>query len=721
MHVKCGPSDDAGSCRILDGSGHINLNVTASALRRLAHLSIIESYQEEGFSWMKNERAKLSKDLLDRTESILQVALECPDSRLNPYNLADILIALGILSHMQYSCISKNLLRALMALIDRHEARSMQIVGLIRLVQCLQATSRLQCQGLLKPDAVAKFQSCLFQRLLKPDAVAKLPARTLAYGLAALANSDMENMDSKLLSRAFMRRLRKKKVREQAILTDLLRALAAVDKISQKPEMGAFRDEAAIFGFTLLRDVIQKKSNASFSTKIVSDLISTWARLSNNEREDVVIEELLNICDSDKIMELCNLKELEKILVSVERLRITNHAKLMQVAGERFLALVEGQNNSWLEQHVSPRGIYNILRCPVFLHHRSQDVMEPFINAALLLFRNERFVDSCTLSDITNFLWFKSVTRWHDQESLQLLCQRILDPEMVDSCTPKLASRILGGFTSITSLETIKDGDNHQMDKVASQLFHCYGVHFLTSRLTPAQAVTALYSYAKASYVQDMGIFDHLASSVSSMTHLCTTRQLSRSLWSCGKMIAFEQLDSDLPPYHNSSLLIAKELCNRSNQLTPPDVTQCIWALARLRVREASYLEPLIERAVEVSQMMNTIEVVNIIWGLGKSRYFASDLLLILTERLKKEPPDASPKQAASALFALGQLNFRDKELYDTLCSVLINQIDNTSAQSLANVLWAYKTVEFRPPTELLNYWASKKLGLVGVQPQEMQ
>lgn len=354
------------------------------------------------------------------------------------------------------------------------------------------------------------------------------------------------------------------------------------------------------------------------------------------------------------------------------------------------------------------------------LHRGSQDVMEPFISAAVLLFRNHNFIDSCTLSEITNFLWFKYVTRWSDQEVLQLFCQRILDPEMVDSCTPKLASRVLGGFTSIMSLETPEDGGDYQMSDAISQLFHCYGVHFLTSRLEPAEAVTALYSYAKASYIHDMGIFDHLASSVSLMTHQCTTRQLSQSLWSCGKMVAFEQLGGDLPPYHNSSLLIAKELCKRSNELSPPDVTQCIWALAHLRVNGATYFQPLIERAVEVSQMMNTIEVVNIIWGLGKSRYFASDLLLILTERLKKGPLDASPKQAASALFALGRLDIRDKELYDRLCTVLIDQIDATTAQSLANVLWAYKTVDLRPPNELLNYWATEKLGLVGIQPQKM-
>jgi len=306
--------------------------------------------------------------------------------------------------------------------------------------------------------------------------------------------------------------------------------------------------------------------------------------------------------------------------------------------------------------------------------------------------------------------------RWCDQEVIELFCQHLLDPDLADSCSPKLASRILGTFTTIMSLEPRNTGSD-QVTEITSQLFHCYGVHLLSSRLEPAEAATALYSYAKASYFHDMGIFDHLASSVSSISNRCTTRQLSQSLWSCGKMIAFERIEGDdLPPYHSCALIIAKELCERSNELTSPDVAQCIWALARLKVNDGSYLQPLAERAAEIAQSMNTIEVINVLWGLGKLRYFAADLLVILTDKLMEHPLDASPKQAASALFALGRLDFRNKELFDRLCAILIDQIDETSAQSVANVLWAYSTVDLRPPETLLSFWATEKLGLIAVQ-----
>jgi hypothetical protein len=118
-----------------------------------------------------------------------------------------------------------------------------------------------------------------------------------------------------------------------------------------------------------------------------------------------------------------------------------------------------------------------------------------------------------------------------------------------------------------------------------------------------------------------------------------------------------------------------------------------------------------------IANSMNTIEATNILWGLGKIRYIDLDLTSILTEKLTKTPRQASPKQAASALYALGRLQVKDKELYDTLSLSLVDQIHDTSAHAIANVLWAYKTVNLKPPEELLNLWASEKLGLlVGVQ-----
>ena len=120
------------------------------------------------------------------------------------------------------------------------------------------------------------------------------------------------------------------------------------------------------------------------------------------------------------------------------------------------------------------------------------------------------------------------------------------------------------------------------------------------SKLSPAEASSALVAYAKASYVRDMGIYDHLVSLIASMTNQCSVRQLAQSIWSCGKMIAWEHSadyswgdEGDVgmePPYLKSAKSIAIELSQRTDELSSVDVTQCIWALGKLRISEEKVL-----------------------------------------------------------------------------------------------------------------------------------
>jgi hypothetical protein len=694
---------------------HFSFNVSAAALRRMALVSVMESREKTADLKTQNLRTQLLTSLLETIGSQMVLASDSPGRLINIYALADVFSALAIL---QQNDFMQPLASLVVQMMKRHDTQDLFKLGPIRLLQCLQSLARLQLDE-------HQFRNVIYQRLLKPDAVSKLPARSLSHGLAALAESDMNDRDPKLLSRAFMRRLRKQKVREQASISDLCRALVAADQIFKKEGMEEFRDEAAVFGFTSLRVIMQKKNleQASLTPKQISDLIYSWSRLSNNRKEDIVIEELLDICKQEGILDNCNPQELERIIGSVERLQITNHSETMRLGGERLLDLVREKEATSALHTLTPKNINGILRCPVLLHRRNKTVMRPYIEAASHLFHDETFVAACSLSEIANFLWFKSIANWRDDEVLELFCRRILDPDIADSCSPKLASRVLGAFTLILSLKRPNNVVHISMLDTTSQLFHSYGGHLLTSKLQPAEASSALYAYARASYIQDMGIFDHLVSLTASMADQCTARQLSQSLWSCGKMVEFEQIEFDedkavrSPPYLENAISIAQELCSRSNELTSADVTQCIWALARLGVRDDSILHPLTARAMAIANSMNTIEATNILWGLGKIRYIDLDLTSILTEKLTKTPRQASPKQAASALYALGRLQVKDKELYDTLSLSLVDQIHDTSAHAIANVLWAYKTVNLKPPEELLNLWASEKLGLlVGVQ-----
>jgi hypothetical protein len=699
---------------------HLSLNVSATALRRIAHLSVVETRAKISDPEILKLRKQLLASLLETVGSQMVIARDSPGRLFNTYALADIFYALAIIQHGRSTEFMQPLAILVLQMMQRHDKHEIHKLGPIRLLQCLQAMTKLQIEE-------RKFRTLIHQRLLKPDAVSKVPARSLSYGLSALAGSEMEDRNSKLLTRAFMRRLRKQKVRETATVEDLCRALVAADQIFKKDGMEEFRHEAAVFGFTSLRVIIQKthSEESILTPRQVSDLIYSWSRLSDNQKEDFVIEELLQICQEEGIIYQCNLQQLEKIIGSVERLQMKNHSETMRLGGNRLLQLVVNQQAANATQPLlSPKTINDILRCPILLHRKNKAVMKPYLEAASLLFHDQNFVSTCSLSEIANFLWFKSIAKWYDGKVLKMLCQRILDQDIVDSCSPKLASRILGTFTSTISLR--HPGDSHSVDllNVTSRLFHSYGVHLLSSKLQPAEASSALYAYAKASYLQDMGIYDHLVSQISVMASECTARQLSQSLWCCGKMIVFERIelgDDKLegPPYLETSMVIAQELCLRSSELTCADVTQCIWALARLRVTDRQLFHPFINRAKELVPYMNMIEATNVLWGLGKARFMDENLTLTLSEKLSNGSTNVSPKQAASALYALGRLKVRDKELFDNLSLIIVDQIDETSAHAIANVLWAYRTVHLKPPEELLTLWASEKLGLIGIEIQK--
>ena len=107
-------------------------------------------------------------------------------------------------------------------------------------------------------------------------------------------------------------------------------------------------------------------------------------------------------------------------------------------------------------------------------------------------------------------------------------------------------------------------------------------------------------------------------------------------------------------------------------------------------------------------------------WGLGKFGFqHDKEMIRSLITRLVVETSQVSPKEAASTLYTLGRLNFRDEEAFEKLSRVLIDHIEDVSAQAIANTLWAYRAVELTPPTDLLNLWATQKLGLVGIQTMQ--
>jgi hypothetical protein len=496
--------------------------------------------------------------------------------------------------------------------------------------------------------------------------------------------------------------------------------------------MEGYEDEASIFGCTTLRAILhrRKETGHTFTPAQMSSMLSAWATLSTGEREDTIIADLLSICHEQKTLDLCNVMQLSQAVSSLEKLKWTTNAEIMKAAGERLSVIVNTQLNQSSSKRLDPKIVNQILRCPVLLNRRNIDVMEPYIDAASKLFVDDRFLDSCRLGEFANFLWFMSVANLTNQDALTAIVRRILDPALVDACSPKLASRILGTYTSILAAASAQgDPFPYTVGEMTSQLFHDYGGHLLTTQLTPAEVSSTLYAYAKVSYVRDMGIYDHLVSSMASISKQCSVRQLTQGLWSCGKMIEWESMQFDpnkdnkavTPPYLDHAYEIAVELAARANELSKVDVAQCIWALGRLEMCEHSVVLAFAKRAEKHVDSMNAVEISNVLWGLAKVGYHDRKSLLISTLSNKLTTLDSmnvSLKAAATALYALGKMEIRDEYVFDKLSQIMISHIDDASAQAVANALWAHKRVQLRPPKEMLNLWAIQKLGVTGLQFQ---
>jgi len=622
-------------------------------------------------------------------------------------------------------------------MLTRHEITELKKLGPVRLLQCLQAMARLGIQE-------SALHHRIYEQLLKPNASSRLPARYLAHGLDAVASvienraMNGENMgdenneasnETTLLARSFMRRMRKQNVRNEATIDDLCRALLATHDLWHSGGLRELEDEAAIFGFTTLREILKKKreGNVSLAPRQMATMMVAWGTISTKQKEGgTVIEDLMAICENDEILAKASILELERILSSIKELETINHAGIMKTAGERLVALS-------LDGRISPTAFNSILRCPVLLHRKNQTVMDPYIEACQIAFTSESFLQKSSISEMANFLWFASISQWRHDESLWALGRRIMDPQLCETCSPKLASRILAAYTSIVAQPTTRPSHqlsrNDEVSDLTSKLFHNYGGHLLSNKLSAAEVSSSLYAYAKVLYFQDMGIFDHLLSLMASMTSSCdapTARQLTQSLWSCGKMSVFDAQDekvgaaSNVEPNESSfarnAQTIARALSRRTEEMSPVDVTQCMWALGRLGSTDEEVLSSFADRAMGMVDELNAVEISNILWGLSKTRFGAGALVDRMATRLSSGSIDIAPKEVAMALFALGKMRVADEAVFNNLSTIMIKRIEETSAQGIANTLWAYRNVNLRPPPQLLNLWALQKLGLVSFE-----
>ena len=723
---------------------NLSLNVTAAALRRLSHVSLQESRRKESDERLIKYRRELLAKLLENVGGkIVQTHRTAEDDEprlLDITALADILEALSVLSQPRLGKEShmKPLARLVIGLILHHDEKSLYHLGPIRLVQCLQSLVALKTGD----ENENELKSRIFNRLLKPDAVSKLNPSALSYALVTLgacAKAGPDNLEAFDLSKSFMRRLRKQKVRAEAKVDDLCRSLVGANAVTESAnfmtdeDAPVFQEEASIFGFTTIKAILELTSDEStLRDAQILDILSSWNGLRRYSTGDdsELLNTLFAICERDETMQKCSIAELQKFVDLLENLQPINSGALMHQSGKRFLELVEQEPDL---RAIHPRTANSILRCPVLLHRTNPKIIDPFVHASTHLFTDEKFLANARLGELANFLWFMSMSHSVDQDALMSLSRRILEFDLATSCSTKLACRILSSFTSVAALQYSYNkgsianefGGANEVEDVSSKLFHELGGHLLSAQMSPAEISSALSAYAKSSYMLDMGIYDHLVAQLASKASDCSTRQLAQSLWACGKMVSFEgcgmggdESDNENidPPYLGNAKEIASVLAERMKDLSPRDITQTTWAIGRMCITDARLVCSFAFRAKQLSAKFNSAEVANIVWGLSKVGFDDREVILTLTDRLVVGDLRPKPQEISNVMYALGTLNIRDERLFSELSDMMLENIDETSAQSIANALWAHRALNIKPPKTLLNSWAVQKIGVIGIE-----
>ena len=307
------------------------------------------------------------------------------------------------------------------------------------------------------------------------------------------------------------------------------------------------------------------------------------------------------------------------------------------------------------------------------------------------------------------------------ENSVICLTERLVEIESSETSilTPTLSCGILAGFTSaVASRPALSKSE--AIHKVSLEVFDSFGPMLLLSRsLSCGEASKALKAYADAvtfRYNDHRGIIDHLVGILasSSVVNECTTRQLSESLWACGKLIVWESNKN--PPFIDHALLLADELASRTEEMTSEDSAQAIWALGKLKVREKELVSVLASRTIHPDLEPGFVEISNIFWGMSQVQFRDVRIIYALVQRTKVligTNHNVKSKEASSILYSLANLGFRDEQIFNSLANKIIEQIDSTSAQSVANTLYAFRTVQLRPPAIILDSWAKETLGIV--------
>lgn len=686
--------------------------LAAAALFHFAQIRL--SRMNESVSMSRNEERKITGALVAAIESW---AFESKRGTMSIFALVDALCGLSIVGESQImeTKYVQPIVQTLFNQLDHHHVLGestaiLNDLGFQRWIHLWQAMHRFNETSLpasLAATTVPLYQ-LLSQRLTKGDAIARMKGYHLSLLLGKLANQDSLLNDEVKLVQSLSRRVRKKQVRSELSMSRMFSIMKSGVKLFSNLEG---KDEIRTMTYTIIKEIanVTMSSNNILPVHEAAVLINALSRIEDNA-DDYLVEKVYQLAGYS--VGAANARQMSfldvaLIMSALERWTYARDSKLVSLLLKCLVTMATNK-----ETMVPPSVLNQILRCTVLVYRHDSKVMLSLQEVASIYLMDRAVMKKSKCNELSNFLWIMTMAQMDNDECLVSIVERILEPGALDDCTPKTATLILKSYVALLSRQSEPMKSIDYLD----DLFGSLGEYLLSSRLSSADSSSAIYAYAKSFYIRDLGIFDHLVELFASQLDRAKTRQISQTLWACGKMVLWESDGEDStvdPPYIQHARKMARCLASNSTDLGTKDCAQSIWACARLRLYDEESLSPLLERALSLVDDFTTNEISNIIWSMGKFRKVSSNhfklvfrFIKILDGRL-----DPTTQEAANILYGLGKLDLREEEVFQRMSAIIGDQIADVSAEALGRTLWAHDAVHLSSQ-KLLDQYAQERLGL---------
>lgn len=409
------------------------------------------------------------------------------------------------------------------------------------------------------------------QRLAKGDALARINDNEITRTILSFSHQDRELLEIEtVLLKSYLRRTRKHNVRSELDRNTLVQILKAIQKLlkvtSRIHTAEDLTKELRVTYYTLAAEFFKATESTEDNPTSPSEAYLLWqvSRDLSLNPEDALRTTIMNRLEanSNYLIQKATLRELA-LLSDVFLLSITfKTTQIVRRIGqvlESDPTVIAGEVHPWIISSVlryavlaipktetrdapGKHALLELLRQPPVADRSNELLVMPFKRVLLDLLHRSDFLMRASADHIANFLWFLHSVRLYSKNAIFALGNRVLDPDVSSNCSSKVACRLLGSFTAVFFFSEDWD-DSGLVDErqdLLSRIFAALGEHLLTVNMSVLDISTALYAYGKASFVQDMGVFDHLTTQmvdrIRKNDEAITLRQVAQSLWACGKM-----------------------------------------------------------------------------------------------------------------------------------------------------------------------------------------